>query len=189
MSQYVKKLQQFISGMKVRGKTGYIINYLWPQHFMKNYEKYLKCCGVVLNGKPNYIASDVYFDGHDYSLISLGKDIVISKGVTLLTHDYSIARGIQAVIGKQWEHDKGATPFFLKPISIGDNCFIGAGSILLPGTNIGRDCIIGSHAVVKGTIPDNSIVVGNPGKIIAKTSEWAEKHMKLKDYYPKDIIY
>ncbi len=39
----------------------------------------------------------MYFDGHDYSLISIGNDTVISMKVTLLTHDYSIARGVQTL--------------------------------------------------------------------------------------------
>ena len=138
---------------------------------------------------PNFLADDVYFDSHDYSLITIGNDTVISMGATLLTHDYSIARGIQALKGKLWAEDKTKTPYFLKPITIGNNCFIGAGSILLPGTTIGDNCIVGSHSVVKGNIPENSIVVGNPGKIIAKTTEWATRHLEQNDYYPKDIAY
>lgn len=44
--------------------------------------------------------------------------------------------------------------------------FIGAGAIILPQSKIGNYCIIGAGAVVKGTIPDYSVVVGNPCKII-----------------------
>lgn len=81
---------------------------------------------------------------------------------------------------KTWE--PSGTPHFIKPISIGKNCFIGAGSILLPGTYVRDNCIIGSHAVVKGNIPQNSIVVGNPDKTIAKTDEWEKKHIEMHDY-------
>lgn len=55
---------------------------------------------------------------------------------------------------------------------------------MLPGTTIGDNSIVGSHAVVKGEIPQNGIVVGNPGKIILKTDEWAKKHMDIHDYLP-----
>lgn len=183
--KYIQKIRGKALGLRVRGKIGHAYNYLFPHVYMKNYIKYLQFLGVNIQGQPSYISSDVYFDGHDYSLITIGSDVTISMGVTLLTHDYSIARGIEAVYGKKvWKSED--TPYFLKPITIGDNCFVGAGSILLPGTTLGENCIVGSHAVVKGDIPDNSVVVGNPAKIVAKTTEWAEKHMRMKDYYPLD---
>jgi serine acetyltransferase len=55
-------------------------------------------------------------------------------------------------------------------IVVGDNSFIGENAILLPGTTIGRDCVIGAGAVVHGTIPDNSLVIGNPGQIVGRAS-------------------
>ena len=60
-------------------------------------------------------------------------------------------------------------------ISIGNISFIGARATLLPGTEIGDNCIIGACSVVKGKIPSNSIVIGNPAKIVATTSEWLDK--------------
>ena len=56
-----------------------------------------------------------------------------------------------------------------KPVNIGTNSFIGAGAIILPGSSIGEHCIIGAGAVVKGNIPDFSIVIGNPCKVIGDT--------------------
>ena len=50
---------------------------------------------------------------------------------------------------------------FIKPIIVGKNSFIGARVTLLPGTEIGENCIIGAGSVVKGKIPNNSIVIGN----------------------------
>jgi carbonic anhydrase/acetyltransferase-like protein (isoleucine patch superfamily) len=47
---------------------------------------------------------------------------------------------------------------------------IGIDAILLPGTEIGKDCIVGARAVVRGTIPDNSLVVGNPAKVVGRAS-------------------
>lgn len=51
-------------------------------------------------------------------------------------------------------------------VEMGDNCFVGAGAIILPGTTIGNYCIVGAGAVVKGTFPDYSVIAGNPAKII-----------------------
>jgi maltose O-acetyltransferase len=52
------------------------------------------------------------------------------------------------------------------PVSIGDNCWIGAGAIILPGVHIGQGCVIGAQAVVTRDIPPHSIVVGVPAHVI-----------------------
>jgi acetyltransferase-like isoleucine patch superfamily enzyme len=163
--------------LKIMGFLVKMLVYINGNLYMKFFSKYLKILGIKINGKPKFIAGSVYFDGKDYGEINLGDNIVISKEVMFLTHDYSISRGLQA-IGKL--EDKEA--YFLRGISIGDNCFIGARVSILPGTIIGNNVIIGACSVVKGEIPDNSIVVGNPCKIIGKTTEWA-KGQELKRKY------
>ena len=57
------------------------------------------------------------------------------------------------------------------PVYIGEDAFIGASVVVLPGTRIGKSVIIGAGAVVKGNIPDYAIVVGNPAKIIGDTRD------------------
>ena len=51
---------------------------------------------------------------------------------------------------------------------VGDNCFIGAGSILMGPINIGTGAIIGANSVVSFDVPDGVLVAGNPAKIISK---------------------
>lgn len=53
-----------------------------------------------------------------------------------------------------------------RPIIIGDGCFIGSNSIILKGTNLGKNCVVGAGSVVSGSFPDNVIIAGNPAKII-----------------------
>ena len=75
----------------------------------------------------------------------------------------------------------GATDF-IKEIFIGKNVFIGMGSIIMPGTIINDNVIIGAGSVVRGEILTDSIVIGNPATIIGKLSEKAlkwEKHIDL----------
>ena len=56
-------------------------------------------------------------------------------------------------------------------VVIGDNCFIGAGSILQPGTRIGNGCIVSAGAVVQGEVADRTIVAGNPARVIRENIE------------------
>lgn len=158
---------------KLFGKAFNVINI---GQYMSCYVKYLKSEGCVIKGKPNYISPDVYFDIQPKASITIEDGVVISKEVMILTHDFSIARGIQAVNGKNWIKD--GTPAFYRPVFIGENSFVGARSFLLPGTSIGKNCIIGGGSVVRGIIPDNSIVMGNPAQIVAETDEWTKKQVK-----------
>lgn len=52
------------------------------------------------------------------------------------------------------------------PIEIGNDCFIGMNSIILKGTKLGNNVIVGAGSVVHGTFPDNCIIAGNPAKIV-----------------------
>lgn len=63
-------------------------------------------------------------------------------------------------------------------IVVGENCFIGARATLLPGTVIGDNCVVGACSVVKGHIPNNSAIAGNPVKIIKRTEEYARKYLQ-----------
>lgn len=67
-------------------------------------------------------------------------------------------------------------PLFTRPVSIGDNVWIGENVCILPGVNIGSGCIIGANSVVNKHIPQNSIAVGSPAKVVKiyndKTKQW-----------------
>lgn len=158
-----------------------LISYINLNLYMKLYTKYLRKCGIKINGYPKYIHPSVYFDGADYSKIKIGDNVTISKEVMLLTHDYSLTTAL-ASIGRRIDRGEGEV-FFLNEINIGENCFIGARTSILPGSIIGDNVIIGACSVIKGTIPSNSIVVGNPCKVIGKTSDFANKHLNKNDFF------
>ncbi len=61
-------------------------------------------------------------------------------------------------------HRNAKTPH--APVIIGDNVFIGMNSIILKGTTIGNNCVIGAGSVVHGKFEDNCIIAGNPAKVI-----------------------
>lgn len=51
------------------------------------------------------------------------------------------------------------------PVAIGAGSWIGHGAIILPGTTIGRHCVVGAGSVVRGTVEDHSVVIGVPGRV------------------------
>lgn len=162
-----------------------IIKMVWHVNvelYMKLYLSYLKKQGMKLSGNPKFIAGSVYFDGIDYGLIELGNDVVISLDVIILTHDYSITR---AAIAAGYNPNKEFR--ILQGVTVGDNTFIGARSVLLPGTQIGKDVIIGAGSVVRGIIPDGSIVMGNPAKVVGETSNWFIKKLNQNNEFYKYI--
>ena len=63
-------------------------------------------------------------------------------------------------------------------VTVGNNVFIGAYSIILPGTVIGNNCIIGAGSLVRGTIPDNSVAAGVPARVIKTVAEYRAKALQ-----------
>ena len=107
-------------------------------------------------------------------MIELGHNVVISEDVRFLTHDYSITRAFLA-LGMELD----AEVYNVRGISVGDNTFIGLGSILVPGCRIGRNVIVGAGSVLRGDVPDNSLVMGNPAQVIGDTLAWGGARRKL----------
>ena len=149
--------------------------------YMRKYTRFLQKLGMEIADYEcrGYIHPSVWFDSSmNYSLIKIGKAITLSKDVVLLVHDYSIRNAINA-----HEANKGNVKYkFLKPIEIGDNCFIGARAILLPGTTIGSNVIIGAGAVVKGVVPSGTIWAGSPARQIGTIEEFYRRHKKMGDF-------
>ena len=81
-----------------------------------------------------------------------------------------------------WKPSQGKVAHFIKPITVGRGSFIGARATLLGGTHIGENCIIGANACVKGRIPDNSIVIGNPTCVVGDTRTWARHKLEKRDW-------
>lgn len=146
----------------------WLINIFNSRYAMKLYNHLLLFVGVKLNGKPRFISTDVRIDSFDY--IEMGERVVISERVILLTHDYSYTTSLIS-LGELPKTDISLN----RKIVIGSNVFIGIGSILLPGCQIGDNVIIGAGSVVRGKIPENSVYIGNPGKVIGGIQEYANK--------------
>ena len=119
-----------------------------------------------------------------------GGNIVINEGVcmsgcTIYSMD-SIIIGRNTDIGsgcKIIDNDFHPLPYSLRhpkeqlnkvkkrPIVIGEGCFIGANSIILKGTTLGKNVIVGAGSVVCGSFPDNVIIAGNPARVVKENVE------------------
>jgi acetyltransferase-like isoleucine patch superfamily enzyme len=99
-----------------------------------------------------------YFSTEPY-LVEIGNHVAVSSGVYFTTHDAS-----------GWLFADHPDMDVFGDIKVGDNTYIGISCTILPGTRIGRDCVIGSGSVVRGVVPDGSVVYGNPSRVVMKTS-------------------
>lgn len=95
------------------------------------------------------------FTALDVAPITIGRDCQVGPNVQLLTPTHPI--------DPRMRRDKLEAA---KPISIGDNVWLGGGAIVLPGVTIGDNSIIGAGSVVTKDVPANVIAVGNPARVI-----------------------
>lgn len=103
--------------------------------------------------------------GHAF-LLTIGNNVTISDARILL-HDASTKMALKySLVGR---------------VTIGDNVFIGADSIILPSITIGNNVVVGAGTVVTKDVPDNSVIVGNPGRIIASYDEFINRNKQLLD--------
>lgn len=93
--------------------------------------------------------------------ITIGDNTLIGGNVKILDNDFHPTE-LEARLADDKEKIKS------KPIKIGKNCFIGCNSIILKGTILGDNCIVGAGAVVSGVFEGNSVIAGNPAKVIKK---------------------
>lgn len=145
--------------------------------YLDRYVKWLRYHGMDIQGNPQYIATTAHFDGGSFSRIHIGDKTVISGEVEFICHDYSISRALEAL-----GEDMTLEAYFQRDIRVGSNCFIGFRSVLLPGASIGDNCIVGAGSVVRGKVEDNSIIAGNPAVPIGNTLEWGCRHLEKSDY-------
>lgn len=91
--------------------------------------------------------------------IEIGNHVLIGGNCKIIDNDFHPIEASKRINQKP-EDIKRA------PIVIGDGCFIGANSIILKGTTLGKNCVVGAGSVVHGTFPDNVIIAGNPARIV-----------------------
>ena len=154
-----KKKMNFIKKCK-RLYYHFIFRKLYPV-------KYALKIGVNLKSKREnslHIYGSVAW-GSEPWIITLGENVFITDGVKFITHDG----------GTLLYRDEIPDLEITKPISVGNKVYIGNNVIILPGVKIGSNVVIGAGAVVSKDIPDNSVAVGIPARVIKTADEYLEK--------------
>lgn len=125
--------------------------------------KYAKYIGVNCYPDSLHIYGKVYWNTEPW-LITLGENVYITDGVKFITHDGG------TLLYRKRVPDLEIT----KPIVIG-GVYIGNNVLILPGVTIGNNVVIGAGAVVTHDIPDNSVAVGVPARVIKTADEYLNK--------------
>lgn len=103
-------------------------------------------------------------------LIDIGDNVTMAPRVHILCHDASTKKFLNYTkIGR---------------VRIGNNVFIGASTVVLPGVTIGNDVIIGANSTVTHDIPDGMVAVGSPARILCSTDEYLEKERAYMEHAP-----
>lgn len=115
-------------------------------------------------GADLHIYGDVSF-GSEPWIITLGDRVYLTDGVKFITHDGG------TLLFRRDVPDLEIT----KPITLGNDVYVGNNVLFMPGVTVGNKVIIGAGAVVTKDIPDNSVAVGVPAKVIKTADEYFEK--------------
>lgn len=103
-------------------------------------------------------------------LIDIGDNVTLAPRVHIMCHDASTKQflGVTKIGG----------------VSIGNNVFVGAGSVILPDVAIGNNVIIGANSTVTHDVPDNSVYVGTPARFLCSLDEYLHKERKRMETAP-----
>ncbi|MBR2848041.1 MAG: acyltransferase [Clostridia bacterium] len=128
--------------------------------------KYARKMGVHLGNNVKIYGTMHY--GSEPWIISIGSNVYLTNNICFITHDG----------GTLLFRDRVPDLEITKPITIGDNVYIGVNVTILPGVTIGNNVVVGACSVITKDIPDNSVVAGNPARIIRDTDSYFEKLQK-----------
>lgn len=124
-----------------------------------------------------------HFNGLISDSCTIGKDTIIAQNVTLVTGNHGI-------------NPESETPYqsqvlTTQPMRIGKNCWIGCNAVFVAGGGIGNNCVVGAGSIVNKQFPDNVIVAGVPARIIKEydfeSHKWIKVQTKTIDHYGSEV--
>jgi maltose O-acetyltransferase len=125
--------------------------------------------GMKVGKNFNRLHGVVLDPGHCW-LIEIGDNVTMAPRVHILCHDASTKQFLNYTkIGR---------------VTIGDNVFIGAETVVLPGVTIGSNVIIGANSTVTHDIPDGTVAAGTPARVICTLEEYLNKERTRMETAP-----
>ncbi len=166
-------------------------------YYDKFHKKFLKRCRIastaVITDKKNLQIGDNVWINHYVRIDAAGGVIIdegcqIGYGSCILSHSTHNSIRLMGYHFMDYQAQQRAG-YIAKQTRIGRYSFIGGGSFIMPGITIGKGCVIGVNSVVTHDLPDYSIAVGSPAKIIGNTKQsdlkFKDNPMVNKFYYNK----
>lgn len=102
-------------------------------------------------------------------LLTVGNEVSVTRGVTILTHDYAWS------VLRHHPDSRGELLGAQSPVTIGSNVFIGMNATILRGVTVGDNVIIGAGSVVASDCDSGFVYAGNPAKKVCSVTEFREK--------------
>lgn len=151
-------------GFLLKGLLGYAAYYAIFPMWLPSWLNRLR--GVrIENFRKVYIAPNVLIDSIYPQAVTIEDEVYLTRGVKIIAH-FNPTNPIAELTGIESE---------VQPVKIGYGTFVGVNAIVLPGVEIGRCSIIGAGAVVTKSVPEYSVVGGNPAKVIGDVRELKKK--------------
>ncbi len=91
--------------------------------------------------------------------IEVGDDVTMAPGVYVTDHNHAYDDP-DVPVARQWPR--------AEPVVIGPGCWLGTGAVVLPGTRLGRNVVVGANSVVRGDVPDHAVVAGVPARVVRR---------------------
>ncbi len=130
---------------------------------------YARSIGVSIGERCRLINLQTGTFGSEPYLVKLGEHVTITDNVKFITHD-----------GGVWVfRDENPDLDVFGPILVGNNVFIGVNAIILPGVTIGDNCIIGAGSLVTRNVSPGSVVAGIPARVIKPVEEYRKSVMEM----------
>ena len=126
--------------------------------------------GSIVIGNNTSIGQNVHITA-DEEALEIGENCTIlgNSFITNIDHDY---QEIDVHIMEQKR--------MVKTTSIGSNCYIGYGACIQAGTILGKQCVVGANAVVRGTYPDYCVIVGIPARVVKQFDQNTKRWEKVR---------
>lgn len=105
--------------------------------------------------------SNTHIDSLIPQLVEIGDNFISAPGSVIVAHDASTF-----LFTRKYRIEK---------VTIGNNVFLGTNSVILPGVTLGDNVIVGAGCIVTKNVPSNSVIIGNPGRVVMSIQDYIKK--------------